>query len=98
MVDITFSGELWATVAHSALCHAVLQNNRGDSSSKYPEDLQSSSQQQPAGRADGGNSIAVFHLSVMGQWNKYTPPRVFPCVHSVRTGCSWYVFTAAVVQ
>lgn len=53
---------------------------RADSSSKYPELLQGSSQQQPVGWADGGNSIAVFHLSVTGQLKKYTSPRVFPCV------------------
>lgn len=54
---------------------------RADSSSKYPEALQSSSQQLPAGRADGGNSTAAFHLSVTGQLNKYTSTRVFPHAH-----------------
>lgn len=68
-----------------------------DSSSTYSKVLQSSSQQQPVGRANG-NSIAVFYLSLTGQLNIYTSPREFPHVCSARTSCSWYGFTASVVQ
>lgn len=55
----------------------VLQNNGGDSSYKHSKVQQSSSSSSLLEALVVGNSVALFCLSLTGQLNKYTCPRVF---------------------